>query len=70
MECLGQYKFVSIYEAQETVEAWQVGYSTYWPHRLPNHLISSEFAKRYRVTEKRSFHSPVMVDQETRVGGR
>lgn len=43
-ECLNQYLFISVGEAQEIVEAWREEYNLYRPHSSLGYLTPAEYA--------------------------
>ena len=45
-ECLNQYLFVNVQEAQEIVEAWRQEYNLFRPHSSLGYLTPAEYAAR------------------------
>ena len=49
-ECLNENWFVSLYDAQETIEAWRVDYNALRPHSALDERTPDEFASELRKT--------------------
>ncbi len=51
-ECLNQHWFVSLEEAQQTIEAWRVDYNTERPHGALGQQTPAEFSAAWRPLEE------------------
>jgi putative transposase len=50
-ECLNAHWFLSLEDAQETMEAWRMEYNGYRPHSSLDDLTPNEFVNRYMKDE-------------------